>query len=38
MLRTSLHRPIVVTMTMIAIVALGVLAFQRMPIVLSFFN
>ncbi|MBR0181440.1 MAG: efflux RND transporter permease subunit [Prevotella sp.] len=32
MLRTLLHRPIAVTMTLIAIVTLGVLAFQRIPV------
>ncbi len=31
MLRTLLHRPIAVTMSLIAIVTLGVLAFQRIP-------
>lgn len=32
MLRTLLHRPIAVTMTLIAIVTLGVLAFDRIPV------
>lgn len=32
MLRTLLHRPIAVTMSLIAIVTLGVLAFQRIPV------
>lgn len=32
MLRTLLRRPIAVTMTLIAIVTLGVLAFQRIPV------
>lgn len=32
MLKTLLHRPIAVTMSLIAIVALGVLAFQRIPV------
>lgn len=32
MLRTFLHRPIAVTMSLIAIVTLGVLAFQRIPV------
>lgn len=32
MLRTLLHRPIAVTMSLIAIVILGVLAFQRIPV------
>ena len=32
MLRTLLHRPIAVTMLLIAIVILGVLAFQRIPV------
>lgn len=32
MLRTFLHRPIAVTMSLIAIVILGVLAFQRIPV------
>ena len=32
MLKTLLHRPIAVTMTLIAIVTLGVLAFQRIPV------
>lgn len=32
MLRTLLHRPIAVTMSLVAIVTLGVLAFQRIPV------
>ena len=32
MLRTLLHRPIAVTMSLIAIVTLGVIAFQRIPV------
>ena len=32
MLRTLLHRPIAVTMSLIAIVTLGILAFQRIPV------
>ena len=32
MLKTLLHRPIAVTMSLVAIVTLGVLAFQRIPV------
>lgn len=35
MLRTLLHRPIAVTMSLIAIVTLGVIAFQRIPVSLT---